>query len=77
MEEIKVKIPKEILEHKLESLHDTPTIQKLLAIGLVMWEANGDISRFDDPFYMHPDTISFANSLLAYIITINESYVLR
>ena len=62
-----------LLAVRLHDLPGEPTIGQLLAIGKVMWEANGDMSRFADPEYLPADHVKAINSMLAYIITINST----
>lgn len=62
--------------HETRCYHfDAPTIAKLLAIGTVMWQANGDVTRFADPSLMEAHDVEVINSMLAYIITVDERQV--
>jgi hypothetical protein len=51
---------------------NAPTVAKLLAIGAAVWEADGNLSRFADPELFDPSVRDGINSMLAYIITIND-----
>ena len=68
-----LQVAHDLLATRIPDLPNAPTIAKVLAVGHVMLEANGDLSRFADPELLPADHVKVINSMLAYIIEVDPS----